>query len=262
VVLDVSATHLLILSAAGVGAGLTGSIAGLASLVSYPVLLSIGLTPLAANVTNTLALMGSGAGSAAGARRELRGQGGRLATLVLWMGIGGAIGSVLLLIGSSATFRVVVPWLVAFGALLLLLRDRLRGWLDRRPGSAGPDLGRVTRRRNLVPVVLTGVYAGYFGAGSGVIMLALLSLQTVEPLAVSNAVKNIANWAANAVAAVIFAIVAPVNWPAALALGMGALLGSSCGPAVVRVLPERPLRIAIAIAGLGLAVALFAGWPS
>jgi uncharacterized membrane protein YfcA len=257
-----STTHLLILLGAGVGSGLTGSIAGLASLVSYPVMLAIGLTPLAANVTNTVALMGTGAGSAAGARLELRGQAARLGTLALWMGIGGAIGSVLLLIGSSATFKLVVPWLVAFGAILLLARDSLRGWLDRRPGPTVPDLARMTRWRNLVPTVLTGVYAGYFGAGAGIIMLALLSLQTVEPLAVTNAVKNVATWAANAVAGVIFAVVAPVNWPDAAALGVGALAGGWCGPAVIRVLPERPLRIVIGIGGLGLAVALFVGWPS
>jgi uncharacterized membrane protein YfcA len=257
-----STPHLLILFAAGIGSGLTGSIAGLASLVSYPVMLAVGLTPLSANVTNTVALIATGAGTAGGARRELRGQAGRLLTLVIWMGIGGAIGSVLLLTGSAATFRDIVPWLVAFGAILLLARDALRGWLDRRQGPGPPQLSRLTRWRNLVPVVLTGIYAGYFGAGSGVIMLALVSLQTVEPLAVSNAVKNIATWAANGVAAVIFIVVAPVNWPTAVALGIGALIGSWWGPAVVRVLPERPLRITIALAGLGLAVALYLGWPS
>lgn len=96
------------------------------------------------------------------------------------------------------------------------------------------------------------IYGGYFGAGVGIIMLAVLSLQTAEPLPVTNAVKNIGTMAANALAAVV----SPVNWPAAAALAIGSLIGGWCGPAVVRVLPEKPLRIAIAIAGLGLAVGL------
>jgi uncharacterized protein len=100
------------------------------------------------------------------------------------------------------------------------------------------------------------IYGGYFGAGVGIIMLAVLSLQTAEPLPVTNAVKNIGTMAANALATVVFAVVSPVNWPAAAALAIGSLIGGWCGPAVVRVLPEKPLRIAIAIAGLGLAVGL------
>ena len=256
-----SAAQLLLLVLAGVGAGLVGSIAGLASLVSYPVMLSLGLTPLAANVTNTLALLAYGPGSAGGARLELRGQARRLATLTAWAGVGGALGS-LLLLGGSAAFKVVVPWLVALGGVLLLARDALRGWLDRRQGPGPAQLSRMTRWRNALPVLLVGIYGGYFGAGAGIIMLALLSLQTIEPLAITNAVKNIATSAANATAAVIFAFVAPVNWPAAVALAIGMLAGSWAGPAVVRILPERPLRIAIALLAFGLAIALFVGWPS
>lgn len=256
-----SLVHFLLLIAAGLGAGLTGSVAGLASLVSYPALLALGLSPLAANVTNTIGLLSNGPGSAAGARTELRGHGRRVLELSVWSGAGGALGAGLLLWGSSATFKQVVPWLIALGSVLLLVRDPLRGWLDRRqlvePAAAArrrPSWGR------RLPVLLVGIYGGYFGAGAGIIMLAVLSLETLEPLPVTNAVKNLTMTAANCVAAVIFAFVSPVDWAAAAAIAIGVLIGSWCGPAVVRVVPDRPLRVAIAVAGLGLAVALFVGW--
>jgi uncharacterized membrane protein YfcA len=258
-----SASDFLLLVAAGVGAGLTGSVAGLASLVSYPALLALGLSPLAANVTNTLGLLSSGVGSAAGATEELRGHGRRVGTLSIWAGAGGAAGAGLLLWGSSAMFKHVVPWLIALGAGLLLVRDPLRGWLDRRrmvEPAAAATLTPSWRRR--LPVLLVGIYGGYFGAGAGIIMLALLSLETLEPLPVTNAVKNITLTAANGIAAVIFAFVSPVDWAASGAIAIGVLAGSWCGPAVVRALPDRPLRIGIAVAGFGLAAALLVGWSA
>jgi uncharacterized protein len=257
----VSSAHLLLLAVAGVGAGLCGSVAGLASLVSYPVLLAVGLSPLSANVTNTWSLLANGVGSAAASRGELRGQGRRIASLMLWVGLGGAIGAVLLLLGSSHVFSRAVPWLVALGGALLLLGDQIRGWLQRRRQAELRSVHRPAPTwQRVLPVVLVGIYSGYFGAGAGIMMLALVSMQAVEPLAVSNAVKNVVTNASNGVAAVIFAFAAPVNWPGAATLALGILIGSAIGPAVVRVLPERPLRIGIGIAAFGLAVALFFGW--
>jgi uncharacterized protein len=256
-----SVAHFFLLVLAGVGAGLTGSVAGLASLVSYPALLALGLSPLAANVTNTIGLLSNGPGSAAGGREELRGHGRRLLILSAWAAVGGALGALLLLWGSSALFKQLVPWLIALGSVMLLARDPLRRWLDRRQmvESASAATRKPSWGRRL-PVLLVGIYGGYFGAGAGVIMLAVLSLETLEPLPVTNAVKNVTMTAANLVAAVIFAFESPIDWPAAAAIAIGVLVGSWCGPAVVRVVPDRPLRVVIAIAGIGLALALFVGW--
>jgi uncharacterized membrane protein YfcA len=247
-------TEAWLLVLAGVGAGLTGSIAGLASLVSYPALLASGLPPLAANVTNTTALFGGAVGAAAGSRRELSGQWRRLRTLMLLAGTGGAVGAALLLTTDESTFEAVVPWLIALGSALLLLRGRLRRWAARR---RRPEPARAWRGHLLVAVV--GVYGGYFGAGAGIILLAVLAVQTSEPLPVTNAVKNVASSTANLVASVAYVFLAPVAWTAVLAVGAGALVGSWIGPQVVRVLPERPLRYAIACAGLGLAAHLLLG---
>lgn len=244
--------EVVLVALAGVGAGLTGSIAGLASLVSYPALLAVGLPPFAANVTNTTALMGNAVGTTIGSRRELSGQWPRLRPLMALAACGGAVGAALLLVCDPSIFEAVVPWLVAFGSVMLLLRDRLRAWSQERRRTAGPP---ASWRAHLA-VASVGVYGGYFGAGAGIIMLAVLALRTSEPLAVTNAVKNVVTSSANLVAALAYVVLAPVDWKAALVLGVGALVGGWIGPQVVRALPETPLRLAVGAAGLGLGVYL------
>jgi uncharacterized membrane protein YfcA len=253
-------TDALWLLLAGVGAGLTGSVAGLASLVSYPALLAAGLPPLAANVTNTVALFGVTGGTIAGSQRELRGQGRRVLRFAAVSLVGGAAGAALLLLTPAEAFEAVVPWLVGLGAVLLLLRDRIRAWATARAArAAAPATGR---RRALgwgAVVFGTGTYGGYFGAGAGIIALAAFALERTEPLAITNAVKNVTTGAANGAAAVAYFVFAPVHWGAALALGCGAVLGGMLGPAIVRVAPEKPLRRVVGVAGLALAVRLATG---
>ena len=256
-----STSDVLVLVLAGVAAGLTGSVAGLASLVSYPALLLTGLSPLTANVTNTVSLLANFVGTVVGSRRELRGQWPRIRGLVLQCALGGAVGAALLLTTDESVFEAVVPWLVAFGAGLLLLRDRLRAWSERRRlrqvvGDHVPFPPGATSWRGHLLIVAIGIYGGYFGAGVGIILLAVLAVQTVEPLAITNAVKNVGTSTANAVAAVAFMFLAPVDWPSAFALAAGGLVGGWIGPHLVRVLPERPLRYAIGVAGFGLAAYL------
>ena len=242
---------------AGIGAGLTGSVAGLASLISYPALLAAGLPPVAANVTNTVALFGVTGGTIAGSQRELRGQGGRIRLLVSVSVLGGAGGAAFLLLTPAEAFEAVVPWLIGAGSILLFMRDRLRTWATTRSRNAR-GRGRGTRRAvgwGAVVLVL-GIYGGYFGAGVGIIALAALALERTEPLVVTNAVKNVSTGAANGTAAIAYIIFAPVDWSAALTLGCGALLGGYLGPAIVRVAPERPLRWLVGTAGLLLAAHL------
>lgn len=244
-----------LLAVAGVASGLAGSVAGLASLFSYPALLAAGLPPVAANVTNTVALFANTAGTAAGSREELRGQGNRLVRLAVVAAAGGSVGAALLLGTPASAFSRVVPWLIALGSVLILIREPLRRLAESHPQFT--EGGPRARLPLVGAVLLVGLYGGYFGAAAGVLMLAVLSLSANEPLRVTNAVKNIATGAANITAAVAYAFLAPVDWTAAAALGVGCLLGSRIGPVVVRRLPEKPLRIAIALAGLGLAFSLW-----
>lgn len=249
---------------AGIGAGLTGSVAGLASLVSYPSLLAAGLPPVVANVTNTVAMFGVTGGTIAGSRRELRGQGRRIAWLGLASFLGGAVGAALLLTTPAEAFEAIVPWLVGGGAVLLLLRDRIRTWAAARASRrAGPSGDSSRQARPLMRafgwgaiVFVLGIYGGYFGAGVGIIALAVLVLERTEALAITNAVKNVATGVANGTAAVAYVFFAPVDWPAAIALGLGAVIGGFLGPGIVRVAPERPLRWLVGLAGIGLALHL------
>ena len=248
--------ELLWLVAAGAGAGLVGSIAGLASLFSYPALLAAGLPPVAANVTNTVALFGVTGGTIAGSQRELRGQGARLRRLVAISVAGGAAGAALLLLTPAQAFETVVPWLIAGGSVLLLFRDRMRAWSSGRSVRGG---GGCTTRRAVTwgaVIFVVGVYGGYFGAGVGIIALAALSIERIEPLPITNAVKNVATGAANAAAAVAYMLFGPLAWSAAVAVGLGAVFGGFLGPAIVRIVPETPLRWSVATAGLLLALHL------
>jgi uncharacterized membrane protein YfcA len=248
----VSWSHAVLLFAAGILGGLTGSIAGLASVATYPALLVVGLPPVAANVTNTVALVFNGIGSVWGSRPELAGQGAWLLRLLPFATIGGVAGAVLLLSTPAEGFEKIVPVLLGLAAVAILL--------PARPAGHAPA---VSRRRHTVRLVVEGVvifaicvYGGYFGAAAGVLLLALLLRAGDTTLAHANAAKNVILGVANSVAGVIFAVVAPVQWAAVAALGLGCLLGSRLGPVVVRHAPATPMRIAIGLAGVALAVRL------
>ena len=246
-----------ILLAAGFGAGLVGYITGLASLVSYPALLAVGLSPVAANVTNTLALVAVGVGSTAKSGRSLIHHGRLLWWLIGAAAIGGTIGAILLLRLPHSVFGAVVPWLIVLASLALLCQPLVRRF-SRSRAEVG---GSVLRQPNPIPhpvafVVVVGVisiYGGYFGAGAGVIMLATTLLMSTEPLWRATLLKSVVLGVANLVAAVYFALTGPVHWAAAVIMGVGCLIGGWLGPPVVRRLPEAPLRTAVAIAGFGLA---------
>jgi uncharacterized membrane protein YfcA len=238
----------LLLVLAGVAGGLTGSIAGLASLVSYPALLAVGLAPVTANITNTVALVFSSVGSWAGSRPELVDQGARLRRLGPVAVLGGTVGAVLLLSTPSGSFQRIVPWLVGAGSVTILLVRHPTGLIEATPK---PDSQLV-----LLAVFVIGVYSGYFGAAAGVLMLALLLFSTSQSLARSNALKNVLMGLSNFVAAVLFVFLGSVRWSAAVPLAVGFVIGGRVGPVVVRHSPARLLRILIALAGLGLAVYL------
>jgi uncharacterized membrane protein YfcA len=245
----VSAIELLLLVCAGVGAGLAGSIAGLASLVSYPALLAVGLGPVTANVTNTVALVFSSLGSTLGSRTELRGQAPHVRALAIAAVAGGSVGAGLLLVTPSGTFERIAPWLIGVASLAILLRPRIQvAGGDGETHTAGPGL--------IAGVLLVGVYGGYFGAAAGVMLLALLLGLTGDTLARSNALKNAVLGIANATAAVAFALLTHVEWAAIPPLAVGLFAGARLGPVIVRRTDAGLLRTLIALAGLGLAIKL------
>jgi uncharacterized membrane protein YfcA len=249
----VSVVELLLLVCAGVGGGLAGSIAGLASLVSYPALLAVGLGPVTANVTNTVALVFSSLGSTLGSRTELRGQWPHVRALAIAAVLGGGVGAALLLVTPSATFERLAPWLIGLASLTILLRPRVRATAVAAGGggeshTAGPGL--------IGGVFLVGIYGGYFGAAAGVMLLALLLALTHDTLARSNALKNAVLGIANATAAIGFCLFAHVEWSAIPPLAVGLFAGARLGPVIVRHSNAAVLRTLIGLAGVGLAIKL------
>ena len=236
---------------AGVAAGLSGSVAGLASLVSYPALLATGLSPVSANVTNTVALVLNSVGSVSASRPELAGQRTRLLRLAVAGVLGGATGAALLLLTPSGAFEKVVPFLIAGASVTMLVQ--------RPPRELAAEGATAPHRDSWgLPLVtfLISIYGGYFGAAAGVLMLATFLLTTGEGVPRSNALKNVVLGVANSVAALAYVFLADVAWLAALPLALGFFVGGRLGPAVVRRAPQTLLRRVIAVAGLGLALKL------
>lgn len=296
-----SLLHVIFLIAAGVLAGIVGTAGGITSLISYPALLAVGLSPLTANATNIVALNACWPGSAHGSQRELAGWGPWLARWLPLMAAGGAGGAVLLLVTPPGAFARVVPFLIAAGSLALIAEPWLRGLHPARgvpatqatstqatstqatstqatsaqatstqataihaapAGPAARDIPatHIGRRRGAVLVValsLLSVYGGYFGAGSGVMTLALLLVLVERDLPTANALKNMTNGATTLPAGILLALLGPVHWGPAAALAAGALVGSRIGPSVTRALPRFVTRWAVATLGLGLAVWLW-----
>jgi uncharacterized membrane protein YfcA len=233
---------------AGVLAGVVSTVVSLASLVSYPALLAVGLPPLSANVTNTLALTFTGAGAALGSKAELDGQGGRVRRFGVLAALGGGTGAALLLLSPPGAFQAAAPVLIGAASLVLLAQP-----LATRLAGTGERERSVPLRAGVFGVA---IYTGYFGAAGGVLMLAVLAAMLDQPLPRTNAVKNALLGLANGVAAVSFAAFGPVRWAAAIPLAAGFLVGGWLGPAVVRRLPGQSLRLLVVACGLLVAVKL------
>jgi uncharacterized membrane protein YfcA len=245
-----TAARAVVLLAAGVAAGIVGSAGGTASLISYPVLLAVGIPPLPANVTNAVAFVAAWPGSALASGPELHGQGTWLWRRALLAVAGSAAGAALLLCTPATVFDRVVPFLLAFAALALLLQPQVSAWLARRPSGCRP----------LLPggLVAVSAYDGYWGAGAGVMTLALLMITTGQPLARSNALKNMLLGIADVTCCAVFVVFWPLDWAAVAPMAAGFLVGGAIGPSLTRRLPARLLRVAAALAGLALAARLWA----
>jgi len=246
-----SPLHALAIAGAGLVAGAMNTIVGAGSFVTFPVLLALGYPPVEANVSNTIGLVFGSASGVVAYRRELAGQRARLTTLGAAAGVGGLCGGVLLLALVPSVFRHVVPLLILAASGLILVQPRLSRLVAarRRPHPhGGPAL--------VVGVLLTGIYGGYFGAAQGVILLALLGTFIVDGLQRLNAAKNALALIVNAVAAILFALRAHVDWRASLWIALGSIVGAQVGGVVGRRLPARALRVVAVLIGTTVAVVL------
>ncbi|GAA4703326.1 sulfite exporter TauE/SafE family protein [Pseudonocardia yuanmonensis] len=243
--------QLVFLLAAGLVAGAVNAVAGGGSLLVFPALLAVGLNPLAANVTNSIAQWPGYVGIVVGNRRELREQRRRIVLTCLVAALGSVVGCILLLVLPGSVFDAVVPALVILASVLMALGPYLKRWIG-TPDPEAPD-----RTAWLLPAVfLAGAYGGYFGGALGVLLISVLSLLANDTLVRLNALKGLLSLVAATVTVVIFGLRAPVDWTAVAVLAPTTLVGGYLGARIARRMPENVLRWCVVALGLAVGVYL------
>lgn len=247
--MDLSAITLLV--AAGVGAGTVNAIAGGGSLMTFPALVAVGLPPVAANVTNSIAISPGYLASVAGSYRDLDGERTTTRNLIPTVIAGTAVGCALLLLTPASAFDRVVPFLVVGAAVILALQERIK---------AAVGHPHHLPHRTLATHAMVGlscIYGGYFGAALGVILLALLGLVIEAPLRRINAMKYVITAVSGLTTVAIFALGGPVNWVAVAIVAPATMIGGFVGARLARRLPARALRIAVVIFAIMIGIILF-----
>ncbi|NUW33958.1 sulfite exporter TauE/SafE family protein [Nonomuraea sp. SMC257] len=241
--------HLLAVFAAGVAAGGLNTVVGSGTLISFPVLLAVGLPPVTATVSNALGLIPGSVGGAIGYRKELSGQGRRLARLGAGSLAGGVTGASLLLALPAAAFETIVPVLVTLALVLIALQPWISERVRRRREATGrparPDGGPLL----LAGLTLASVYGGYFAAAQGIIYMALMGAFLDESMQRLSAVKNVLVALVNSAAALFFLVAGDFDWTAVGLLAAGSAIGGRLGATVGRRLSSRVLRLLILVVG-------------
>lgn len=248
-----------LLLVAAVGAGVMNAVVGAGTLLTFPTLLLLGYPPVVANVSNTVGLVPGSVMGAIGYRATLVGRGAIVKKLALATGTGGLIGGLLLILLPGRTFEMVVPVLLIGAGLLAAVQPRIARAVSLRRATRGieraPD---VVTPGLLIGIFLTGIYGGYFGAAQGVVLLVLLGLFIGGPLNELNGVKNLLTGLANLVSAILFIIIAEVDWTVAGVVAVGATIGGGLGGRYGRRLPSSALRaLLVTVALVAAAVRIF-----
>ncbi len=230
--------------AAGLCAGTINTIVGSGSLITFPTLLAFGFPPLTANVSNTVGLVPGSISGAIGYRRELSGQTQRAVWLGVASGAGGLTGGVLLILNPGA-FETIVPILIALALVLVAIGP----WLSR---ALAEHRHPEAHKSWPLPLLFfaTAVYGGYFGAGQGILMIALLTIFLPDGLQRLNGLKNVLAALVNGVAGILFILVADVRWDVVILIAAGSIIGGQIGARIGRRLPPPVLRGAIIAVGL------------
>jgi len=220
-------------------------------LITFPILTALGVPPVVANITNTVALCPGYLGATFAQARELRGQGRRLRLLLPTGMLFGVAGGLLLLNTSNQAFRVLVPYLILLAVGLLFFQERLRNWVFDRSGLPGGKT--IPEAWVILLVIPAAVYGGYFGAGVSVMVLAVLGLVLEDSLTRLNALKQAVSFSINIAAAIFFVFSGQVLWPAALVMAVGALAGGALGGRLAGKI--KPLTLRRLVIAIGLVVA-------
>jgi uncharacterized membrane protein YfcA len=242
----VGAAEIAAIAAAGMAAGAINTLVGSGTLITFPVLLAFGYSPVTANVSNTIGLVPGSVAGAIGYRREL--EGGRTRTLRFAIAsvLGGITGAVLLLVLPDSAFEAIVPVFIAIALVSVVFQPRLNTLVVAHrppPDAHGTGLPRVL-------VYFAGIYGGYFGAAQGILLLAILGLALPDHLQRVNALKNVLAGVVNGVAALVFIAVADVAWGPAALIAAGSVIGAQLAARYGRRLSAQALRGVIVVVGI------------
>jgi uncharacterized protein len=256
--------QIALLAGAGLLAGAVNAVAGGGSLLSFPALLAVGYPALTANVTNSVALTPGYFGGTLGYRRELEGQRRRILALGATSAVGAVLGAFLLVVSSAEFFERVVPFLIFLACALLAAQTRLARLVRRRregvalagdPPEADPHTAPLFAAQ-----FLAAIYGAYFGAGVGIMMLAILGIFLADNLQRLNALKGLLSLLINAIAAAYFILFADVRWVAVAIMAVTSLLGGQLGVVLARRLNDQALRWLVITFGVAVGLRLlFAG---
>lgn len=247
----ITAAHVVVLALAGLVAGAVNAMAGGGSLISFPALLSVGYTPLVANVTNTVALVPGYLGGSVAYRAELAGQRSTVWRLGAVSLVGALVGAVLLLVVPASVFGRVVPWLILLASGLLLVQPVIRRMVEQEE-NAGMRYTILVLGAQFV----ASIYGGYFGAGLGVLMLAFLGIFLHDTLQRLNALKGLLSLVINLASAIFFVLFAPVAWLPVLIMAVASLAGGHLGVHLARHMSNTLLRAVVILFGVIVAVKL------
>lgn len=224
----------------GVLAGILSSAASFASLASYPILLSVGIPPVYANVTNDAALIWNGLGAVLSSTRELHGHWKQVFYYSIYTVLGAAIGCLLLLAFPGKVFEKVVPFFILIAGAMIIISGQHKPIM--------PEERPLWQRLGYVALlILVGIYAGYFGAAAGVVVLVLLTYLINENFLVVNAIKNAVCAFTNLIALIIYAFTSKIYWNFAIPMAIGMFAGGYLGVILARHIPARLMRIVIAV---------------
>lgn len=235
---------------AGLAAGFINAIAGGGTLVSFPILVSLGLAPVLANMTNTIALCPGYFGGVYTQRKEFKNQKKRLYAVLPICITGGVVGGLLLLHSDERAFKTLIPWLILLASLLLAVQVPVKTWLQTNGHH------RSTRRGTIGAFFLlffASVYGGYFGPGLSVIVMAILGLIYDDSLTSLNLLKQAIAFSINISAALYFVLSSNVPWLIILVMSIGSIAGGMIGGSLIGRINQDTLRWTIVVIGILIA---------
>ena len=241
---------------AAVIAGAMNSVAGGGSFITFPALVMTGIPSIVANATSTVAVWPGTVASVGAYRDDIRRQRRLLPGLLVVSVTGGLLGAFVLLRTPQATFDRILPWLLLVATLIFAFGARMAAWIRGRPHDDGTQ-ARAGAVSWLLQLVIA-TYAGYFGAGAGFLMLAMLSLAGMSDIHAMNGVKTLLGATANVVAIVAFIWAGKIVWPQALLMAAGSTMGGYGGAYYAR--KVNPTVIRALVIFIGAAMTLYFFW--